>query len=92
MGWQQVKGTSGKVTEEAYGTERVVRFESMVMSFVSDRRKERQPGKKKHHVDWVAGRERTEMGVINEQKYGLRCFLSVHLCKNKDLNSIPETM
>lgn len=37
------KGTSGKATEEAYGTEGVAKFESMVMSFASDRRKERQP-------------------------------------------------
>lgn len=46
----------------------------------------------KHHVDWVVGRERTETGVINEQKCGLGCFPSVNLCKNKDLNSISETM
>lgn len=37
------KGTSGKETEEAYGTEGVAKFVSMVVSFVSDRRKERQP-------------------------------------------------
>ena len=90
MGWQQVKGTSGRATEEAYGTEGVARFESMVMSLVSEEGKTTR--EEKHHVDWVVGRERTEMGVINEQKYGLRCFLLVHLCKNKDLNSIPETM
>lgn len=40
------KGTSRKRTEEAYGTEGVARFKSMVMSFVSDRRKERRQWKK----------------------------------------------
>lgn len=48
--------------------------------------------KEKHHVDWVVGRERTETGVINEQKCGPGCLPPVNLCKNKDLSSVPGTM